>query len=107
MYSMLTPRAKETIQLAVPVNHDFWEEGEELLLKDADQFGNGFMQVYAQDVAAALGNASSPFDFSLDPNHRRVASGDNFFFYHSIGNVVSCCCARTALIHDCAICCFG
>lgn len=91
MYSMLTPRAKETIQLAVPGNHDFWEEGEELLLKDADQFGNGFMQVYAQDVAAALGNASSPFDFSLDPNHRRVASGDNFFFYHSIGNVVSCC----------------
>ena len=45
MYSMLTPRAKETLQLAVPGNHDFWEAGEELLLKDYDQFGNGFMQV--------------------------------------------------------------
>jgi hypothetical protein len=89
MYSMLTQRAKETLQLAVPGNHDFWEEGEEMLLKEYDQFGNGFMQVYAQDVAASLPNASTPFDFSLNPNLRRVASGHNFFFYHSIGNMVS------------------
>jgi hypothetical protein len=89
LYSMLTLRAKETLQLAVPGNHDFWEAGEELLLKEYDQFGNGFMQVYAQDVAASLRNSSSPFDFSLNPNLHRVASGDNFFFYHSIGNVVS------------------
>jgi hypothetical protein len=47
------------------------------------------MQVYAQDVAASLLNASAPYDFSLNPNLRRVASGDNFFFYHSIGNMVS------------------
>jgi hypothetical protein len=89
LYSMLSARAKETLQLAVPGNHDFWEAGEQLLLKEYDQFGNGFMQVYSQDVAAALSNASSPFDFSLNPNLHRVASGDNFFFYHSIGNVVS------------------
>jgi hypothetical protein len=98
MYSMLTQRAKETLQLAVPGNHDFWEEGEELLLKDYDQFGNGFMQVYAQDVAASLRNTSAPFDFSLNPNHHRVASGDNFFFYHSVGNVVSACCPRALLL---------
>jgi len=99
MYSMLTPRAKETLQLAVPGNHDFWEAGEELLLKDYDQFGNGFMQVYAQDVAASLGNSSSPFDFSHDPDRRHVAGGDNFFFYHSIGNVVGrCCCACCSCI---------
>ena len=34
MYSMLTLRARETLQLAVPGNHDFWEAGEELLLKE-------------------------------------------------------------------------
>jgi hypothetical protein len=88
MYSMLTLRAKETLQLVVPGNHDFWEAGEELLLKEYDQFGNGFMQVYAQDVHASLLNSSAPYDFSLNPNLHRVASGDNFFFYHSIGNVV-------------------
>jgi hypothetical protein len=87
MYSMLTLRAKETLQLVVPGNHDFWEAGEELLLKEYDQFGNGFMQVYAQDVQASLLNSSAPYDFSLNPNHHRVASGDNFFFYHSIGNI--------------------
>jgi hypothetical protein len=100
MYSMLTPRAKETLQLAVPGNHDFWEAGEELLQKDDDQFGNGFMQVYAQDVAASLGNASSPFDFSLDPNRHHVASGDNFFFFHSIGNTASA--APFLCIHLCS-----
>jgi hypothetical protein len=46
------------------------------------------MQVYAQDVQASLTNSSAPYDFSLNPNLHRVASGDNFFFYHSIGNVV-------------------
>lgn len=99
LYSMLTPRAKETLQLAVPGNHDFWEAGEELLLKDYDQFGNGFMQVYAQDVAASLRNDSSPFDFSLNPNHHRVASGDNFFFYNSIGNLVSAADAARSHAH--------
>jgi hypothetical protein len=89
LYSMLNPRAKETLQLAVPGNHDFWEAGEELLLSDHDQFGNGFMQAYAQDVAASLLNSSSPFDFTRNPDHHHVASGDNFFFYHSIGNLVS------------------
>ena len=46
------------------------------------------MQVYAQDVQASLPNSSAPYDFSLNPNLHRVASGDNFFFYHSIGNIV-------------------
>jgi hypothetical protein len=49
------------------------------------------MQVYAQDVQASLTNSSAPYDFSLNPNLHRVASGHNFFFYHSIGNVVRYC----------------
>jgi hypothetical protein len=44
---------------------DYWVLGSPLVAAGADQYANGHMQYYAQDVRAA--NGTTPFDFSVDP----------------------------------------
>ena len=57
---------------SVPGNHDFWVNGSPQLWTRQDQLGNGFMQWYGQDSAAAVAadaaGKDSPFDFSVDPD---------------------------------------
>eukprot|EP00041_Stephanoeca_diplocostata_P012646 m.212158 g.212158 ORF g.212158 m.212158 type:complete len:440 (-) comp19036_c0_seq2:81-1400(-) len=91
-YQTLSNAAKQQWQITVPGNHDFWRVGLPLAATKEDQFGNGFMQFYAQDVAAADVNASkSPFNYSIDPDsaeHKHsLPVASNFFFYHKLGNV--------------------
>ena len=74
---------------SVPGNHDFWVNASPKLWTPKDQLGNGFMQWYAQDVAAAFSNeaagVSDPFDFSIDPDSEHadaysIPSLSNFFW---------------------------
>lgn len=83
-YSRLETPVKTTLLVTVPGNHDYWLIGSPS--KDlGDQYGNGFMQFYGQDVMAA--SASSPYDFSVDPVTSQLPDPSNFFSYYTIGNV--------------------
>ena len=58
--------------ITVPGNHDYWIlSNPKSALAHLDQFGNGFMQWYTQDTAAARsvppGSSAPPFNFSIDP----------------------------------------
>ena len=67
----------------------------------ADQFGNGFMQFFAQDTVASVkaSRETAPtipgnfLNFSVDPNrtdkngHHLLPALDNFVFYYTLGNV--------------------
>lgn len=78
LYAQLELATLGKISVMVPGNHDYYVLGKYDVSSKADQFGNGFMQWYAQDTRAARhvmpGNTSSPiFDFSIDPSS--VSSG--------------------------------
>lgn len=63
--------------------------GSPLLGVKEDQYANGFMQFYGQDVAASYHaeDGTTPYDFSVNPNDKlEIPALENFFFYHSIGN---------------------
>lgn len=76
---------------------DYWVLGSPAAGTRLDQYANGFMQWYGMDARAARsigpGNASAPFDFSVDPSTGHPVLGgnkpaiDNHFFYNQIGNV--------------------
>ena len=93
-YAKLSLPTLSKIMLSVPGNHDYWVLGSPLVGTGADQFGNGFMQWYAQDSRAGRHdtptNSSMPFDFSADPGHSVLGGDkpqiDNHHFYHQIGN---------------------
>ena len=86
-HTALTPAARQLFSLTVPGNHDYWTVGAPLGKTKKDQFGNGFMQYYAQDVVAGRGNASTtPFDFTVDPDTKQLPPASNFAFYHKIGD---------------------
>jgi hypothetical protein len=58
----------------------------------ADQLGHGFMQYYGQDTLGA--SASSPYDFSVDPDAgdtsdpsrgaESIPVANNFFFFNQV-----------------------
>ena len=50
-----------------------------------DQFGNGFMQYYGQDVISST--STSPYDFSVDPSTEKLPVAGDFFTYNQIGNI--------------------
>lgn len=84
----LSRRAQQVFLLAVPGNHDFWMFAPQATLPQ-DQLGFGFAQWFAQDTAAARG--ATPFltqepDLAVD-EPADLPSAENFFFYHTIGNV--------------------
>ena len=86
-HAALTPAARQVFSLTVPGNHDYWTVGAPLGKTKKDQFGNGFMQYYAQDVVASRGNASTaPFDFTVNPDTKQLPPASNFAFYHKIGD---------------------
>ena len=85
-------KAKSQWQMTVPGNHDFWNTGlpafvcfssalggnctvtalnhnfrHPLAATRADQFGNGFMQYYGQDVYAGKADTANFLDFSSPP----------------------------------------
>lgn len=77
--------------LSTAGNHDYWALGLPTLAAHSDQFGNGFMQYYAQDTIAAKDNSTYFLDFSVDPDKHggeaRLPNPANFNFYTQIGNL--------------------
>ena len=86
----LTAQSRAKMFATVPGNHDFWVNSAPKLYVPNDQLGNGFMQFYAQDTIAAT--ATSPFDFSNDPDapsdnqSENLPAASNYFFYNQVGN---------------------
>lgn len=91
-FKQLSLQAKSKMMISVPGNHDFWVLGTPYLTSSKDQFGNGFMQYYAQDVQASVvpGHDVNFLDFSVNPDnsstYHKLAKPENFFFYNRIGN---------------------
>ncbi|KAG8467734.1 hypothetical protein KFE25_006786 [Diacronema lutheri] len=99
-FDSLALGTKSKILLTVPGNHDYFVLGTPRVATRWDQFGNGFMQWYAQDSAAAStlmpGDTGAPFDFSKDPDAGRSPDRPfggqkvalaNTFWYNQVGNV--------------------
>eukprot|EP00035_Acanthoeca_spectabilis_P038820 m.56504 g.56504 ORF g.56504 m.56504 type:complete len:437 (-) comp9305_c0_seq1:23-1333(-) len=87
-FGRLTPAARAVFQPTVPGNHDFWRDGLPVAKSTKDQFGNGFLQYYGQDVMAGKANLAVPYDLSANPDdHGALPTFSNFFFYNKIGNV--------------------
>lgn len=96
VFSRISVETKSKLLVTVAGNHDYWVLGNPIVSSVLDQCGNGHMQFYAQDAKAAEalnpGNASAPFDFSVDPDAGHLlgcnpAAKSNFFWYNQIGNV--------------------
>jgi len=68
-------------------NHDYWVMGHPSAAQQADSFGNGHMQWYAQDTIAAKAQESQPFDFSQSPDENNIVDISNTFWYYTMGNV--------------------
>jgi len=89
-FSALSKEIKSKVMGTVPGNHDFWVNANPKLWVKKDQLGNGFMQFYAQDVAASAINPSTPYDFSsnpdVNPDAENIPPASDFFYYHQIGN---------------------
>jgi hypothetical protein len=90
-FAQLTPQARAQWQVTVPGNHDFWRTGVEAAKAKADSFGNGFLQFYAQDTAAAQ-ISDTPFNLSVSPDGSGLSFGAlpdvrNFFLFHKLGNL--------------------
>jgi hypothetical protein len=87
-FAGLSDASKSKMFATVPGNHDFWVNSAPKLYVPNDQLGNGFIQFYGQDTAAAT--ATSPFDFSVNPDVNKGAENlppaSNFFFYNKVGN---------------------
>ena len=99
-YAMISDAVKSTVFYTTPGNHDFWMYGRALEIdtKPQDQYGNGFMQWYAQDTMAAKRDPTMPFNFSVAPKCTTCEAGvcdcttqkadaSNFFHYSILGNV--------------------
>ena len=97
---MLNPSVKSTMFATTPGNHDFWMYGRALEVdtEPSDQYGNGFLQWYAQDSIAAKDDPSQPFNLSIAPACTTCKAGvcdcttqkadaSNFFHYSILGNV--------------------
>ena len=97
VYNELSLETLSRVHISVPGNHDYWVLSNPLVASKFDQFGNGHFQWYAQDTRAAAtlgpGDASPPFNYSIDPGKGHLLFGgnlpaiDNSFFYNQIGNV--------------------
>jgi hypothetical protein len=89
VFDDLSLQVKSIPLLTVPGNHDYWMVGHPDLKTPFDQFGNGFMQFYGQDVLASKNNTVNFLDFSINPDgwRGRLASANNFFQYKIMGNV--------------------
>ena len=76
LFSKLSMSTKLTTLVAAPGNHDYWAYGSPTVCVATDQFGNGFMQYYAQDAEASLDsatNGTAPFNFSVNPDTGKEA----------------------------------
>jgi len=91
IFDKLTVETKSKIMLTVPGNHDYWVLGSPYVSSKSDQFGNGHMQWYPQDTKASEhitpGDTTAPYNFSVDPNSKRLPAIQNSFYYNSIGNI--------------------
>lgn len=90
-FAALSQNTKSSILISAPGNHDYWVGGAPSAWSIEDQQGNGFMQFYGQDVAAAaLSSSNSPYDFSVNPDVNASAQNlpplTNFFSYYKVGN---------------------
>lgn len=94
-FNALSKESKSKVMASVPGNHDFWINASPTLWTKKDQLGNGFMQMYGQDVAAAVSAEGSgsftPFDFSRNPDASNTSAynippASNFFWYYMMGN---------------------
>eukprot|EP00760_Papus_ankaliazontas_P012338 PhM_4_TR15255/c1_g1_i3/m.8484 len=94
-YSLLSDDVKSTFFAGTIGNHDFWVMGTGWLATVWDHFGYGYMQYYTMDTWASVHSDNGLFNLKHDPDHPastfdyhdRIATEDNFFFYHTIGNV--------------------
>ena len=84
-FANLTPATKSKLFLTTLGNHDFWVMGTPMLKTKNDQYGNGFYQYYGQDVVTS--SASSPYDFSVNPDTKNLPPAGNFFTYNQVGNI--------------------
>jgi hypothetical protein len=91
VFNDLTLQAKSIPLVTVPGNHDYWMVGHPQFRTPFDQFGNGFMQFYGQDVLASKGpnNSVNFLDFSVNPDGYagHLAAAHNFFQYKIVGDV--------------------
>eukprot|EP01034_Spumella_vulgaris_P034548 gene34548-42612_t len=83
-FAGLSDNSKSKMFATVPGNHDFWVNSAPKLYVPNDQLGNGFIQFYGQDTAAAT--ATAPYDLSVNPdvnkNAENLPPASNFFFYN-------------------------
>jgi hypothetical protein len=94
-FSALSDQTKATIFAAAPGNHDFWVNASPKLAVPKDQYGNGFLQFYGQDVLASKSTSNNaPYDFSVDPDGsygnargENLPIASNYFFYNKVGNI--------------------
>lgn len=91
-FAQLSQDVKSRVFFTGAGNHDFWVSGSPNHSLPEDQFGNGFMQYYAQDTAASQSDPSQPFDFSISPDGALpgtrgfLPDARNFVHYSKVGN---------------------
>jgi hypothetical protein len=86
-FDQLTTKAKSTPLMTLPGNHDYWILGSPHLGTFLDQFGNGYMQFYGQDVMAGVNDDINFLNFSIAPKDNKLPAPSNFFQYKLIGNL--------------------
>ncbi|KAJ8598846.1 hypothetical protein CTAYLR_008550 [Chrysophaeum taylorii] len=97
-FDRLSDETLSRILMTTAGNHDYFVDGSPKVATINDQYGNGFMQFYAQDAVAAL--RGDVFNFSVDPDRTfathdnatlavKAAKADisNFVWWHLMGNV--------------------
>ena len=99
IYARLSLHTLSKPFVTVAGNHDYWVlGGPHDSERDFDQYGNGFMQYYAQDTLASRhatpGSPLPPFNLSISPSAGRsiwqsgnLPAIENALFYHQLGNV--------------------
>lgn len=92
----LSSVVESKVLLTVPGNHDYWIRGYPSAEEWDDQFGNGFMQFYAQDTVSAFkyseAGLNEVYDFGVNPDKAHPVSAKkadmtNFLWYNAIGNL--------------------
>ena len=92
-FSQLTTELKSRVFFSAAGNHDFWMSGSPNHSTPDDQFGNGYMQYYAMDSAAAQPDPSRPFNFSVSPDGAQpgtpgfLPDARNFVHYSKVGDL--------------------
>eukprot|EP01006_Ploeotia_vitrea_P056957 TRINITY_DN68140_c1_g1_i1.p1 TRINITY_DN68140_c1_g1~~TRINITY_DN68140_c1_g1_i1.p1 ORF type:complete len:420 (+),score=31.16 TRINITY_DN68140_c1_g1_i1:23-1261(+) len=88
-FELLNQKIKQIPLFTVVGNHDYWVMGAPTRMTAMDQFGNGFMQFYGQDIMYGKNRTVDYLDFSVEPGfpHFRLPPAHNFFQYKMIGNV--------------------